>query len=103
MLTQNDLVQFKEILQPINNRLDKIDNKLTEHDTQFDKIDKRFNKIDNKLTEHDTQFKIVNKQLKKIQKDLTITIKYFDNNCLTHKKHLNRIEQHLSLPQFSTT
>ena len=89
MLSQQDLSQFKEILQPINDRLDKINNKLTEHDTKFDKIDSKFKKVD--------------KQLKKIQKDLTTTIKYFDNNCLTHKKHLDRIEQHLCLPQFPIT
>ncbi|MFA6185461.1 MAG: hypothetical protein WC720_04955 [Candidatus Shapirobacteria bacterium] len=86
MLTQQDLSQFKKILQPINDRLDKINDKLIEHDKKFDKIDAKFKKID--------------KQLKKIQKDLTTTIKYFDNNCLTHKKHLDRIEQHLGLSQF---
>lgn len=105
MLTQNDLIQiktvvenvfddkFKKELKPINARFDKIDNKLIEHDAEFDKIDK-------KLTKHDTEFKTVNKQLRKIKKDLTITIRFFDHNCITHKKHLDRIEQRLGLPQF---
>ncbi len=70
MLSQDDLIQIKKIIEPINGRLDKID----------------------------VKFKKVDKQLKKIQKDLTITINYFDNNCIDHKKQLDRIEQHLGLP-----
>ena len=75
MLSQDDLIQIKKIIEPINGRLDKID----------------------------VKFKKVDKQLKKIQKDLTTTINYFDNNCIDHKKHLDRIEQHLGLPQFPRT
>ena len=96
MLSQDDLIQIKKIIEPINGRLDKIDEKFNKIDEKFDKIDIQFGKIDRK-------FKKVDKQLKKIQKDLTTTINYFDNNCIDHKKHLDRIEQHLGLPQFPRT
>ena len=90
MFSQDDLVQIKKIIEPINGRLDKIDQKLIEHDGKFDRIDRKFDQMDKK-------FNKVDEQLKKIQKDLTTTINYFDNNCIDHKKHLDRIEQHLGL------
>jgi len=80
MLTQKDLSQIKKIFQPIND-------KLIEHDKKFGEIDK--------------EFKSVNKQLKKIQKDLTVTIKYFDNNSINHEKRITKIEKHLGFSQFS--
>lgn len=89
MLTKQDLSQIKNIIQPIikpiYDRLDKIDNKLTEHDKKFDKID--------------NQFKQVNKNIDKTHKDIIATIDFFDINGINDRKRLDRIEIHLGLPK----
>jgi len=92
MLTKQDLSQITNIIQtaiqPVNNRLDKIDKKLNEHDKKFDNID--------------TQFKTVNKKLNKLQKDLDVNIDFFDDYSVKHENRLESIEHHLGLPTLST-
>ncbi len=75
MLDKNDLSQirslFKEELKPIHDRLDKVER----------------------------QFTPINKQLKKLQDGQNIILKYVDSQDSGLEKRVERIENHLGLPQ----
>jgi len=72
MLSASDLKSIQKLLNasltPLQQRFDKVDDKLSEHD-------QKFNKIDKKLLAHD-------KKLGKLQSDLDVTIRFFDRDHL---------------------
>lgn len=76
MLTQNDLMQIKTVVEDV------VENKLK----------KRLQPINKEL-------KTMNKRINKIQKNLTITINYFDNNSRDHEKRIIIIEKNIEFSQ----
>ena len=79
MLTQNDLVKIKIVVDDV------IDNRLK----------KELKPINNKLLKHDKQFS-------KIHKDLKTIINYFDHNSSDHETRITKIEKHLGFSKFSS-
>jgi t-SNARE complex subunit (syntaxin) len=68
MLTASDLKSIQKLLEPLQQRFNKVDAKLSEHD-------QKFNKIEKKLLTHD-------KKLGKLQSDLDVAIRFFDRDHL---------------------
>jgi len=76
MLTQSDLKNIKELIEPVNTKV---------------------GDLDKKVTSLEKDIKTIKKDASQTRKDVKVLIAYFDREYVELRKRIDKIEEHLGL------